>query len=224
MGKYIRYFFYLAYHWNIKIAVYIIYHDIKGEKKYAIHTTGMDELKSLQKNGIDITHATCYMPASYPLLEKAFDYISTWGKRHFLDLGCGKGRALCVAAHHGFNRVTGVDFSKEFCEIAVRNLNAIKKSLPQICFTVFNNDAFYFDIPDDVDCIFLFNPFDEVIMSGVVENIQISLQKNPRKVAIVYANPLHKGLFINAGFKEVYYSIQIKYLEMSILENDLTSV
>ena len=50
---------------------------------------------------------------------------------------------------------------------------------------------FYFEIPDDVDCIFFFNPFDEVIMSAVVENILESLYKNhPRKIIIAYANPL----------------------------------
>ena len=31
----------------------------------ASHTTGADELKNLAKKGIDISHATIYMPVSY---------------------------------------------------------------------------------------------------------------------------------------------------------------
>lgn len=216
---YLKYFFYLAHNWNIKIAAYILYHEIKGEKKYNIQTTGVDELKSLDKKGIDISHATIYMPVSYPVIEAALNNIPLNNKKHFLDIGCGKGRAMCVAAHKGFNKLSGIDFSKELCNKATNNLNATKKIFPGIDFKIFNNDAFYFEIPDDVDCIFLFNPFDEIIMSGVVENILISLEKKPRKLSVIYANPLHKELFIGAGFKEVYYTVKMKYLEVSVLEN-----
>jgi SAM-dependent methyltransferase len=217
--SYLTYFFYLAYNWNLKIAAYIIYHDIKGENKYKLNTTGIDELKSLKKKGIDTSHATIYMPVSYPVIEEALNNIQGIEKKHFLDIGCGKGRAMCVAAYKGFKKITGVDFSAALCKKANGNLAITKKIFPDIYLKIFNNDAFYFEIPDDVDCIFLFNPFDEIIMSGVVENVQISLEKKPRKLFVIYANPLHKELFINAGFKEVYYTKKMNYLEVSILQN-----
>ena len=55
-------------------------------------------------------------------------------------------------------------------------------SVPWMGFKIWNHDAFYFDIPLDADCIFLFNPFDATIMSGVVKNIELSLKKNKRKI------------------------------------------
>ena len=85
---YLKYFFYLAHNWNIKIAAYILYHEIKGEKKYNIQTTGVDELKSLDKKGIDISHATIYMPVSYPVIEAALNIsgsISEAGKSNTND-------------------------------------------------------------------------------------------------------------------------------------------
>ncbi len=217
--SYIKYFFYIAYNWNISIAWHIIRQEIKGEKKYGIHTTGADELKKLEKAGIDILHATIYMPASYLLLEIIFNQLPNSSRTHFLDLGCGKGRAMCVAAHQGFKKVTGIDFSKALCDSAKENLSLTKKIIPELHFNIINNDAFYFEIPDDVDCIFLFNPFDEIIMSGVVENILITLEKSPRKISIIYVNPLHKDLFSSRGFKEIWYSKKLKYLEAIILEN-----
>ncbi|MBL0182427.1 MAG: class I SAM-dependent methyltransferase [Chitinophagaceae bacterium] len=240
--SYIKYFFYLAWNWNISIAWHIIRQEIKGEKKYGINTTGADELKKLEDMGIDISHATIYMPASYKLLEDIFEQLSpnksqTYPKRsrrtnlklilsaaegqtsnHFLDIGCGKGRALCVAAHYGYKKLTGIDLSKEFCAVAKENVVLTKQKIPGINFTIINNDAFYFEIPDDVDCIFLFNPFDETIMSGVVENILESLQNHPRKMNIIYVNPLHKEYFIQAGFTETWHSKKMKYLEAVILE------
>ncbi|MFZ1371372.1 MAG: hypothetical protein WAR78_13375, partial [Ferruginibacter sp.] len=86
-------------------------------------------------------------------------------------------------------------------------------------YTVINNDAFYFEIPEDVDCIFLFNPFDEIIMSAVVNNIFRSLQNNPRKISIIYVNPLHKELFLKAGYTQTWQTKKMKYIEAVILEN-----
>ena len=216
--SYIKYFFYIAYNWNISIAWYITWQEIKGEKKYGINTTGADELKELENKGIDITHATIYMPVSFTLLEEIFQQLPALTRNHFLDIGCGKGRALCVAAHKGFEQVTGIDFSKELCDAAKENLAVTKQKIPALHFNIINNDAFYFEIPADVDCIFFFNPFDETIMSGVANNILASLQNHPRKISIIYVNPLHKELFTKAGFQEIWHSKKMKYLEAVILE------
>ena len=228
MLRYIKYFFYLAFNWNLKIAWVIISQEIKGEKKYGINTTGADELRALEAKGVDISHATIYMPVSYSLLEEVFEQLNAADPTslnlltlkpfyHFLDIGCGKGRALCVAAHKGCMKLTGIDLSKELCDKAKENLNITKQKIPALNFSVINNDAFYFEIPADVDCIFFFNPFDEIIMSGVVKNILKSLQQHPRKISLIYVNPLHKELFLKAGFNEVYYNKKMKYLEVLIM-------
>ena len=125
---------------------------------------------------------------------------------------------MCVAAHNGFKRITGIDLSKKLCDAAKQNCNTTQEKIPEVEFDIINNDAFYYDIPEDVDCIFMFNPFDEIIMSGVANNIHESLREHPREMKIIYVNPLHKSLFTNTGFKEVYYSKKMKYLEVAILE------
>lgn len=226
---YIRYFYFLLDNWDFKIAWYMIKQEVKGERKYRINTTGADELNKLEEMGIDVTHATIYMPVSYALLEEVFKQINSHNQKlqtannkplkHFLDMGCGKGRAMCMAAHYGFNKVTGIDLSKDLCLAAEANLTLTKKRFPQLHYKVINNDAFYYDIPGDIDCIFFFNPFDEIIMSAVVNNIFESLQDNPRKLKIIYVNPLHKEQFIKAGYRETWYSKKMKYIEAVILEN-----
>ena len=218
MLRYIKYFFYLAFNWNPKIAWTIIQEEKKGEKKYGICTTGADELKSLDKKGVDISHATIYMPVHYPLLEEAFTHLTISSPIHFLDIGCGKGRALCVAAHNGFNTLTGVEFSKELCDSAKTNMELTKQLLPSLTYELVNNDAFYYEIPDTVNCIFMFNPFDEVIMSGVAENIHTSLNEKPRPINIIYINPLHREYLDKLGFKEVWHYKSMNYLEAIILE------
>ena len=215
--NYLQYFFYLAHNWNIRIAKHIISKEVKGEKKYGIKTTGADELTKLNEKGIDIEHATIYMPASDDLLEQVFSNVPMKSFRHFIDIGCGKGRIMCVAAHFGATKVTGIDFSKEFCDAAKLNLAKTKLQFTALEYKVLNNDAFYFEIPDDADCIFMFNPFDEVIMSGVIENIEMSLERFPRKITIVYANPLQKHLFLEHGYQQIFHRKKLTYLEAIVL-------
>lgn len=213
----LRYFFYLTSNWNLSIAWHILQAEISGEKKYGINTTGADELKSLAEKGIDTSHATIYMPASYDLLEIIFERLKDAPVRHLIDFGSGKGRVLCVAAFYGVAKVTGMDISKEFCKEAKENLQLIKRQRPQLKSNIINNDAFYFEIPVDADVLFFFNPFDEVLMSGVVENILKSLRNAPREMRIIYFNPLHKKLFTTQGFEETFHVKKLKYLEASIL-------
>jgi SAM-dependent methyltransferase len=216
--QYIKYFFYLTFKWNIKIAIHILLQEIKGEKKYGINTTGADELRSLEEKGIDIDHSAIYMPVSYDVLDDIFKQLKIKDSSHFLDIGCGKGRAICVASHKGFNRVTGLELSKELCIAAEENLSITRKRFPALQYKVINNDAFYFEIPNDVDHIFMFNPFDDVIMDAVAENILESFEINPRTITLVYANPVYKQELLNVGFKEIYYTQKMQYLEALILQ------
>jgi SAM-dependent methyltransferase len=216
-NKYTTYHNYLAKNWNKKVAKYIIKNEEIGELKYSINTTGIDDLKKLKKSGIDIFHASIYMPVPYDMLEEIFTTINISNYAHFLDIGCGKGRAMVVANHFGVKKISGIDFSKDLCEAATANFDGIKKHFPKTKIKIYHNDAFYFKIEKDVDCIFMFNPFDDIIMSGVLENIEISLQKKPRKMTIIYINPVDKELMFANGFKEIYHVKKMRYLEASVL-------
>jgi SAM-dependent methyltransferase len=217
---YLQYFYYIGTNWNWKLATVLILQEIKGEKKYGINTTGADELEKLAAKGVDISHATMYMPVSYSLLENVLKQLPLINRNHFLDIGCGKGRAMCVAAYHGFGKISGIDFSATFCEEAIKNLLLTKNKKNDIQHNVIHINVLAYQIPVDVDCLFLFNPFDEKLMHHLVIEITKSLQKSPRKLHIIYANPLHIQLFINAGFKQIFYTKRMKYFEVSILKID----
>ena len=167
--------------------------------------------------GLDITHATVYMPITYFQLEEIFATLPLESRNHFMDIGCGKGRALVVAAHSGYRKVTGVDFSSELCETAENNLAIQKEYMPSLDYEIIHKDAATAAIPGDVDCIFLFNPFDAFIMKQVISNIRSSLALTKRPLQVVYANSLYKDLFLENDFIETYQSKRLKYLEFSIL-------
>lgn len=215
--SYIRYFFYIAVNWNLRIAFFIIRSEIKGERKYDIHTTGADELKKLPAQGISITHATIYMPVSYDILEELFRQVNLTSVQHFMDIGCGRGRALCVAASMGCTKLTGIDFSPVLCKDANQNLEGMHAKRSSFQYEVINGDARHASIPADADCFFFFNPFDEVIMKEVVHHMMTSCVGNKRPLTVIYVNPLHQEFFLKAGFRQVYHCKKMQYLEAVIL-------
>ena len=69
-----------------------------------------------------------------------------------------------------------------------------------------------------MDCLFLFNPFDEFVMEAVMENVKNSLAEKQRPMAIIYLNNLHDQPILNAGFKKVYHCERLKYLQGTVYE------
>ena len=216
---YLNYFFYIAINWNIRLALFTVYHEIKGEKKYGIQTSKLNNLKKLSIKGNDLKHAEIYQGANYFLLEKLFSYLqSINANNNIIDFGCGKGRVIAVAAYYGFNKITGIEFAQELCDIAKKNIIPFQVKFPEKVFNVIHINAADYAIEDDIDVFFFFNPFNETIMLTVVKNILRSLKINPREVYVVYINPLHKEIFMSAGFEEVYHFQKLYYVHGSILK------
>ena len=99
----------------------------------------------------------------------------------FVDLGCGKGRILLLACEYGFKRVKGVDFSPQLCEVAKKNLAIYKQKKGLGAeVVIMESDVVDYQLQDDENIFFMFNPFDKVVMERVVGNIAQSLRRNPR--------------------------------------------
>lgn len=100
----------------------------------------------------------------------------------FVDLGCGKGRALIIAARLGFRQVIGVEFVGELAAAARRNLQiaGIANAV------VLDGDAAEYSFCDGDLIVYLFNPFEEEVVRAVVANLN-----RPRsgKLYVIYANP-----------------------------------
>jgi hypothetical protein len=98
---------------------------------------------------------------------------------------------LLLAAEHGFARIVGVEFAKELCAIAARNMEIYRqKSRSRAQISIVNEDAARYLIPDDVSVFFFYNPFDREVMQAVIGNIRASVENAPRRVQLIYLNPL----------------------------------
>ena len=219
---YLRYFFFIGINWNFRLAFFTIFHEIKGERKYNLNSIGLDKLRTLTIKSDNLAHASIYQASNYYILENGFNYLRSINENNNItDFGCGKGRALVVAAYYDFKNITGIDFARALCNAATQNIQRTKLRYPAAEFNVVCDDVVNYKIRKEQNVFFFFNPFDEVVMLAVVKNILATLKEKSRKIYIMYVNPVHKEIFLSAGFKEEYYKRKLHYIELSILSNDL---
>ncbi|MEO7800532.1 MAG: hypothetical protein ABIR81_00955 [Ginsengibacter sp.] len=215
---YIRYFFFIAVNWNLRLAIFTLSHEIRGEKKYALNTVELNDLKKATLQG-ELNTAEIYQPAGYYILEYLFSKIDEFvTEKNMVDFGCGKGRAMAVAAYYHFKTITGIEFAKELAMQAAINLSIVALKTPAVEFKVEWIDAKAYKILQHQNVCYFFNPFKEAVMKNVIENILLSKQEFDRSIYIIYVNPVYKDLFIEAGFREKYYHKKMEYVEGIILE------
>lgn len=222
--NHIKYFYYIASNWGISLGVFTLLQEIRGEKKYGIDTTAANSLSGLEIKGNQLKYATEYMPVSYFTLEAIMQRIPEKIKQGtFLDIGCGKGRAMCVAAASGYKQVAGIDFAKQLIDAAKQNLEQTKKQYPLTQYSLNWADVQSLEIEEQVTTVFLFNPFDEILMKQVVTKINDSLAKKPRRLLVLYCTPRHENLFFDDGFDVCFRVKKLNYLEGVILEKPFRS-
>lgn len=121
----------------------------------------------------------------------------------FVDMGCGKGKALLLACEYGFRRVVGVEFSAELCEIARTNLaRYAQRSGFRGAAQIVHGDVLEYAIHDE-SVFFLYNPFNAVVLRALLANIGRSVRRLPRRVWLVYALPVHHAAVVGAPFAMV---------------------
>lgn len=216
--KYIDYFLFIQRNWNLRLAIFTIFHELRGEKKYHLNTTYTNDLRQLEIVSGYKENAYIYQPVNYYMLETALQFLNEQDIQGTLvDFGCGMGRILVVAIHNGFKDITGIEFSPELCNAAKENLKEITKEFPDVDLIIHCENAALYEIKKQEAIFTFFNPFDEAVMLPVVKNILKSFKENPREITVVYFNPTEKEIFLSAGFQEVWYYQKMEYLDFSIL-------
>jgi predicted RNA methylase len=216
--QYIHFFLYNALNWSPWLAFFTLYQDIRGRIKYGIRTFAPVKLTDLTIIHADITKSSPYEAVNYFMLEKlltAFRKLSPLGS--IVDLGCGKGRVMTVAAHFGFTRITGIDFAKELCEEASGNMKKTQEKIPGINWKVVHADVLDYAISPDDAVFFMFNPFVEETLVAFLDRLEESCRLFPRKTYFLYASPRHVKALQNRGY-EIIFCKKLMNLEGVILE------
>jgi hypothetical protein len=162
------------------------------EWRYQLDTIRVSSLDDLTINAASRTHGTSYegirvLPARGML--RYLKRIMPEGGA-FVDLGCGKAKALLVAVQVGIRKARGIEFARELCVVAQKNWVSFQQrsGCPENACDIIEGDVTTYAYPADESVYFINNPFDEVILSRVLEGIAASVRAHPRGVLLVICN------------------------------------
>jgi 16S rRNA G966 N2-methylase RsmD len=195
---------------GILFTLKLIFWELSFDFIYGIETLSIVGLEDLDISESDKSHSKIYQATNYYLLLHSLNSLQNVGfdfkNKVIIDMGSGKGRVLILFAQRGVKKCIGVEISNSLNLIANQNIQ-LWKSKNKDCITDFSLvtiDASKYQIPSDVNLIYLSNPFDPYIMKQVIENLKVSYESNPREIFIVYMIPLHEELFDGANFERIF--------------------
>ena len=194
---------------TLRIACNVVM-DLSFDWKY-----GTDTMRWVLKTDLDTrsdnrSHSAKYSATKVRPFLQVLDRLHLPRECNFVDIGSGKGRVLLIASWYGFRKVVGVEFSGELCGVARKNAELFfRKVKLQSSVEVIEADATTYDFQPADRVLFMFNPFDAFIMAKVLDNIRRSLEKNPRRIWLIYNTPVHHDLIKSAGLfqSDVFYEI-----------------
>jgi SAM-dependent methyltransferase len=176
------------------------------DRAYGVETSCAVDLEGLNISSKNKQLGSPYDPTRVRGFRKLMQRLDISEDCVFVDVGCGKGRILIAAASLGFRRIVGLEFAPELCELCRRNLSAFKRRTGSRAeFTVAESDAAEYKFPPDQAVFFFFNPFRRLVMEKVLQNIQHSIQLNPRPIWVILnrAGELEPAVENHANLKEI---------------------
>jgi predicted RNA methylase len=181
----------------IKIAVADTATRLVFERRLKTHTS---ELISLAALGVASEYRVHYQPSPWLTLPRVLRRSDIGPDDVFIDYGCGMGRMVLEAGlHYPFKRVIGLELATDLARVARENVQRNVKRLRCGQVEIVEGDALAYRLPDDVTVAYFYNPFYGPILARVIQELVDSVDRAPRRLRIIYNNPVEEQLLLSTG-------------------------
>lgn len=161
---------------------------------YNVDTTGLVWGESL--DGVHASQVAYWATGYYGVSPSAFDDALKslpvpWPSFTFVDIGCGKGRALLLASRYRWRALLGVELSHELADVAKQNLRSFNAPWRQdgVNARIITGDATLMELPTGPLVLYLYHPFAAPVMARFLEHVHHALQVESRPLYLLYTNP-----------------------------------
>lgn len=113
---------------------------------------------------------------------------------NFIDLGCGKGRALMLASELPFRSIRGVELNPALARVARRNLRRWKRGRKTACrdVSVDCGDVLDLHLPGSPAVLYLFNSFGAEVLAPLMQKLACAARNRPgTPIDLIYIHPDH---------------------------------
>lgn len=177
-----------VFHEIYENALYDLIHGVDTQ-----HYKPLNQYQSLPPEVLK--HSVQYQPAYTSVIReaiiRAMHLLPASGS--FVDLGCGKGKVMLEAHRFPFTKVHGVEIESNLASIAAQNLQRLYPTSTK--YKIHCMNALDFIFPIDMAVLFLFNPFDEIILQQLLQKLETLCQQTQRNIVVIYVNPVFLNLF-----------------------------
>lgn len=186
---------------TLKVAVNVLA-DFSFDWKHGTDTMKWVDVDLFETASQNKSRAVRYQATKVRPLAKLLRELRLPTAGSFVDLGCGKGRVLLIASQLGYRRVVGVEFCAHLCRQARKNVDRFRLRHPSCSpIEVIESDVALYRFAGDESVLFMYNPFDEVVMKQMMNNIGDSIRRIPRPIWLIYNTPLqHETIQQNGNF------------------------
>jgi predicted RNA methylase len=182
------------------------------DKRYGVETGGLiqgSELRSGHRNDEFNTAYYGMAPSRFRwamefwIADQSHPSIENYS---FVDLGCGKGRAVMMASQYTFRQAIGVELHASLAAIAEANLAHWTATGQAACpVQIRCQDASEFLFPEGPCLLYLFHPFGAPVLKRLIERIEADFADPARTLDLIYFNP-EAGELLDAhqGFERLW--------------------
>ena len=142
-----------------------------------ISTGGRDDLMSDE-------YRFPYEPTPYCVLERLGESGLIGAEDVVLDYGCGKGRVDFFLAHQTKAKAIGIEYDGRIYADAMENQRTAKAKAEFVL-----TSAEQYEIPENVNRCYFFNPFSQEILHKVLARILESWYETPREIFLFFYYP-----------------------------------
>ncbi len=160
------------------------------------HNALLDWRYGIDTRGIfDVGGSTSYEHAStndYWLLKRTIARLDPHSDDVFMDIGCGLGRPLAVAARMPFRYCVGLEQDP----VIAARCKANFADQPKVIVAQGNAESFHYT---HVNALFLHNPFKASVLDTVLARIERT-RNRPLKLVWMQINNTHRAVFQRYGW------------------------
>ena len=131
-----------------------------------------------------------------------------YAKYTFYDAGCGKGRALLFSSKFKFKKAIGVEISADLLKLAQTNIDKyLTQNSLYYEIELVNDNVLNHTIPDQPLVVFLYNPFNGLVLSQFIEKLAAQHKENGQPLFLVYMVPACREIIENQGNFRLYQTV-----------------
>ena len=149
-----------------------------------------DKLLQIKTVGRDDVNADAYRypyePTPYSVLERLSESGFFGPDDVILDYGCGKGRVGFFLSHRMKAKSIGIEYDERIYQSALENG---KSAVSRAKVSFVSARAEEYEVPEEVDRCYFFNPFSVEILHKVMARILESYYASPREILLFFYYP-----------------------------------